>query len=174
MNADLNLHDDEINSMKMKLEQAVLENHEQQQTIATLNTSIVQCTCNINQEEIEDKTMSVTKIAQEHMNRQFEMLKLEYNNQHQIVKKIQNELERVKEKSREKNKNLKRENEELKEKVLSYEVHNKHLLDELSQIRNQTIILAEKECARQHELAQSRQVIYELRQTVSKNSVFLS
>lgn len=176
LNADLNLHDDEINAMKIKLEQVVIENHEHQQTIAALNKTIVQCKCNISQENLENENMlsnkTVIKLAEEHMSRQFEMLKIEYNKQYQIVKKIQNELERVKEKSKEKNKNLKRENEELKEKLVSYEIHNKHLLDELSQIRSQTIILAEKECVRQHELAHSRQVIRELRQTVSYSFIF--
>jgi chromosome segregation ATPase len=183
-NADLNIHDEAINEMRMRLEHSVMENHELQATVVSLNSTVMQLQCVVQNCEVESARKNVAKSKgivckrsasdcrddYERRTRKIERLQEECKEQCEKMRTVQNELDRVKEKNKEKTKQLKRQNEELKEKLATSELTNQNLVEQLTQLQNQTTHLAQNECYREHELAQSKQVILELRQTVRNKS----
>jgi chromosome segregation ATPase len=183
-NADLNIHDEAINEMRMRLEHSVMENHELQATVVSLNSTVMQLQCVVQNCEVESARKNVAKSKgivckgsasdcrddYERRTRKIERLQEECKEQCEKMRTVQNELDRVKEKNKEKTKQLKRQNEELKEKLATSELTKQNLVEQLTQLQNQTTHLAQNECYREHELAQSKQVILELRQTVRNKS----
>jgi chromosome segregation ATPase len=179
-NADLNIHDEAINEMRMRLEHSVMENHELQATVVSLNSTVMQLQCVVQNCEVESARKNVAKSKgivckrsasdcrddYERRTRKIERLQEECKEQCEKMRTVQNELDRVKEKNKEKTKQLKRQNEELKEKLATSELTKQNLVEQLTQLQNQTTHLAQNECYREHELAQSKQVILELRQTL--------
>jgi chromosome segregation ATPase len=179
-NADLNIHDEAINEMRMRLEHSVMENHELQATVVSLNSTVMQLQCVVQNCEVESARKNVAKSKgivckrsasdcrddYERGTRKIERLQEECKEQCEKMRTVQNELDRVKEKNKEKTKQLKRQNEELKEKLATSELTKQNLVEQMTQLQNQTTHLAQNECYREHELAQSKQVILELRQTL--------
>lgn len=108
-NADLNMHDEAINEMKVRLENALVENSELQNTIVSLNGTIMQLQCTLDCRQFEQPAPCYaereTKCGK--WERKWEKLQEEYREQYEVVKAMEKELHRVKEKSKDKMRHLK-------------------------------------------------------------------
>lgn len=157
-NINLNIHDDEINNIKIKLERTISENYVLQQTINSLNKDLM---------TYKRNTKESSSYSNEQLSKQFELLQVEYNNQYQIIKQMQqNEIQTNIKQSREQHSIIKQQNEELKEKIVFYEFQNQQLLHELSQSRSKANTSTEKQFAKEEKLDQTKQMVVKLRQAV--------
>ncbi|XP_063931936.1 putative autophagy-related protein 11 isoform X5 [Zophobas morio] len=171
-NVDLNIHDEAINEMKMRLEKALMENQELQNTVAALNTNVTQLQCWNGDIECTRKSSRSRGVScrRSHSECRDECQKtskrVDYLERQDTSKMIQKEIDRVKEKNREKIRSLKRQNEDLKEKLATSELTNQRFAEQLTSLREQMSQLTQRECSREQELVQSKQTIIELRQTM--------
>ncbi|XP_015835667.1 myosin-10 isoform X4 [Tribolium castaneum] len=157
-NADLNMHDDAINDMKMRLENAILENHELQSTIVSLNATIMQLQCNLDCREFQKNDTG----CEDRNCKKWQKLQAEYRQQYELVKNMERELHRMKDKHREKVKHLRQVNEDLKDRLATSELDNQHLHKQVKELKQ----TGRKDCSKEHELAQGKQIVIELRQTL--------
>ncbi|RZC42883.1 leucine-rich repeat-containing protein [Asbolus verrucosus] len=136
-NADLNVHDEAIHDMKLKLENAVIENHELQNTIVSLNSTIMQLQCALasrdgvckSKSTVGRKSMSSFKDDLEKRDRKYEKLQMDYKAQYEMLKALQKEFDKVKEKDKMKTKALKRQLIELNESLAESELHQTALAE---------------------------------------------
>ncbi|XP_044268220.1 myosin heavy chain, cardiac muscle isoform-like isoform X4 [Tribolium madens] len=163
-NADLNMHDEAINDMKIRLENAILENHELQSTVVSLNATIMQLQCNLDCREFQKQDRGCGEVDRNC--KKWQKLQAEYREQYELVKNMERELHRMKEKHKDKLKHLRLLNEELKDRLATSELANQHLHKQVKELKEHAKHVGRKDCSTEHELTKSKQIVIELRQTL--------
>lgn len=182
---DLGRHDHAILSIRQTLQYSLKQNEELHSTVVALNGTILKLQSAIKKYEddnAQSKQYSVT--CQEQINycktkleelkeslerKTTELCKLEmaYNSQSRSLKSAQLELKEMKEKQREKQCNLKCILGEMEEKLrVSEEKYNK-LMEDYKKLETKLGVLSRREQIKQVEILRYRQIVTDLKKTVS-------
>lgn len=184
---DLGRHDRAILSIRQTLQCSLKQNEELHSTIIALNGTIVKLQGAIKKYE-DDNTQSkeYSTTCQEQINyckakldelkeslerKTTELCKLEmaYNSQNRSLKSAQMEIKEMKEKQREKQCNLKCILGEMEEKLrVSEEKYNK-LMEDYKKLETKLGIISRREAIKQVEIARYRQIVIDLKKTVSSS-----
>lgn len=182
---DLGRHDHAILNIRKTLQCSLKQNEELHGTIVALNSTIMKLqgaikkydsdntkskeysmTC---QEQINSCKVKLQELKESLERKTTELCKLEmaYNNQNRSLKSAQIELKEIKEKQREKHCNLKCIMGEMDEKLkLSEQKYNK-LMEGYKKMETQLGILTRRESIKQVEIQRYRQIVVDLKKTVS-------
>lgn len=186
---DLGRHDRAILNIRQTLQCSLKQNEELHSTIVALNGTIAKLQIAIKkyendnskskeysmtcQEQIDSCKTKLEELKNSLERKTTELCKLEmaYNSQNRNLKSAQLELKEMKEKQKEKQCHIKCILGEMEEKLRVSEEKNKILMDDYKNLETKLGIISRRESIKQIEIQRYRQIVVDLKKTVS-NIIF--
>lgn len=182
---DLSRHDEAILNIRHTLQRSLKQNEELQKTIVDLHDTIVPLQDSIMKYEKENseskentqvcqkqitmciEKLGVLKTALDRKTSELFKLEMAYNDQNRKLKTAQIEVKQMKEKQKNKQYYMKNTIEVLRDKLVKAEEDYSKLGEEYSKVQAQLAGLARKEAVKDMELKRYRNIVSDLRNTVS-------